>query len=259
MPGLLNLNSYHPESYWNEVAKRISGRNDNKLLAGDDEPFYTYKRKKFLKLFNQIPFNNKIVLEIGSGPGGNLNEILKVSPKELHGADVSDEMINLSSRLLKTANIKVDKIDGETLPYLSKYFDISFTSTVLQHNTDEKMLKCIIKEICRVSGSDIYIFERIEKKIKGNKLNLGRPVSYYKEIFEQNSFKLIETEFLYIQISYLICGAIRKVFNSRKRKEGEPISRPAYYLQRIFLPITSILDPIFKEKRDLAMLHFKRI
>jgi len=253
------LNSYHPESYWNEVAKRISGRNDNKLLSGDDEPYYAYKRKKFLKLFDQIPFSNKIVLEIGSGPGGNLYEISKQSPKELYGTDVSGEMIKLSSRLLNNTNIKIEKIDGETLPFPSNYFDISFTSTVLQHNTDERMLKSIIKEICRVSGRDIYIFERIEKKITGNELNLGRPVSYYKEIFEQNSFKLIETEFLYIQISYLICGAIRKVFNSRKRKEGEPISRPAYYLQRIFLPITSILDPIFKEKRDLAMLHFKRI
>ena len=235
------MNPYHPESYWNEVAKRIAGWNDNKLLTGEDEPFYAYKRKKFLKLFNHIPFNNKIILEIGSGPGGNLYEISKKSPKELHGADISDEMIKLSSRLLNTPNIHVEKIDGHTLPFQSNYFDISFTSTVLQHNTDERMLKSIINEICRVSRSDIYIFERIEKKIKGNGLNLGRPVSYYKELFNQNSFKLIKTESLYIQISYLLCGVIRKLFNSQKRKEGEPISKFAFYMQRITFLLPAFL------------------
>jgi len=50
---------YHPEPYWNEVAKRISRREKAKIIAGDDEPYYRYKREKFLKLFDKIDFRIK--------------------------------------------------------------------------------------------------------------------------------------------------------------------------------------------------------
>jgi hypothetical protein len=55
--------NYHPEPYWNDVAKRIAARPGSKLLAGDDEPYYQYKRQQFLKLLHALPFRNKTVLE----------------------------------------------------------------------------------------------------------------------------------------------------------------------------------------------------
>jgi len=44
-----------------------------------------YKRKKFLQLLQSIDFKNKIVLEMRSGPGGNLEEVYRQNPKELQG------------------------------------------------------------------------------------------------------------------------------------------------------------------------------
>jgi hypothetical protein len=64
--------SYDVESYWNEVANNIEQRKGVKIIAGDDEPFYRYKRKRFLKLLELININGKSGLEIGSCPGGNL-------------------------------------------------------------------------------------------------------------------------------------------------------------------------------------------
>ncbi len=174
---------YHPEPYWNEVAKKISRRGEARIIAGDDEPYYRYKREKFLKLFDKIDFQNKIVLEVGSGPGGNLFQILKKQPKELHGVDISDEMVTLSRKILNEKKVVISKTDGQNLQYSSNYFDLSFTSTVLQHNTEEFMLQRIISEICRVTKTDIYTFERIEKRIKGTELCLGRPVNYYQSFF----------------------------------------------------------------------------
>ena len=53
---------YHPEEYWTEVADRIASRKDENVIAGDDEPYYRYKRKKFLNLLHQVPFKGKTVL-----------------------------------------------------------------------------------------------------------------------------------------------------------------------------------------------------
>lgn len=249
---------YHPEPYWNLVAKQIAQRVQGNLIAGDDEPYYEYKRNKFLSFFQKIDFTDKVVLEAGSGPGGNLLEVYKAAPKELHGVDISDDMVSISKNIVKDTNIIITKTDGAHIPYADKYFDLSFTSTVLQHNTDEQMLFQLVGEICRVTKTDIFIFERIENQVKGNELCLGRPIAYYKEIFSKNGFALNRVSFLNIQASYLVSGAIRKLFNPASRKEGEPATKFSKFLQRLTLPVTSRIDPVLKMNRDLAMLHFTR-
>ena len=59
---------YNVEDYWSDVAKRMDLRNTNRLVAGDSEPFYEYKRENFLKLLLANNFHNKSVLEVGCGP-----------------------------------------------------------------------------------------------------------------------------------------------------------------------------------------------
>jgi SAM-dependent methyltransferase len=250
--------SYNTENYWNTVAKEINNREGINIIAGDDEPYYRYKRKLFLQLFDTIDFGNKSVLEVGSGPGANLDYLSNKGCKEIAGVDISIEMMELSKKILQNKNIEVLKIDGMKIPFDNSHFDIVFTSTVLQHNTDEIKLKELIMDICRVSKSDVIIFERIEKKIKGRESNLGRPVEYYASLFKKNNFTLAHTSFLKIQVSYFVCGIIRKLFNRKNRKEGEPISGVANFLQIISLPITKVLDKIIPSHRDLGMLHFKR-
>jgi ubiquinone/menaquinone biosynthesis C-methylase UbiE len=249
---------YHPETYWNDVAKRIAARQEEKRIAGDDEPYYRYKRNKFLSLLCRIDFKNKTVLEVGSGPGGNLVEVLKQGPKEMHGVDIADDMIAVSRQLVREGQATISKINGEKIPYPDQYFDISFTSTVLQHNTDESMLHSLMNEIIRVTGQDIYLFEKIEKKIRGTENCVGRPVSYYRDFFEARGFALQEVVFLNIKISYLVSGAIRKLFNNRSRKEGEPVSALSSFLQKSTLPLTAALDKLFRSKRNVAMMHFTK-
>ena len=95
--------------------------------------------------------------------------------------------------------------------------------------------------------------------IKGDELNLGRPVEYYQHIFEKYGFRLTKTEFINIQSSYLVSGAIRKLFNPSARQEGEQLTKFSVFLQKSTLPITKILDKIFKSKRDLGMLTFVNV
>lgn len=249
---------YNPEKYWNIVASKIHKRDHKSVVAGDDEPFYRYKRKKFLELLMKIDFRDKIILEVGFGPGGNLLEILKHLPRELHGVDISETMVSIAKANLASNQATLTKIDGENLPYADTYFDISFTATVLQHVTNEKMLSNLVTEIARVTKGELYLFERIEKSEKGSELNLGRPVVYYKNIIEANGFALESVEYLNVHISFLFSGLIRKLFTSHKKQEGDPFPKLASLFQNMLLPITSFLDPLVKIDRELAMLRFRR-
>ncbi len=250
--------SYHPETYWDQVAQNISSRSDLKLIAGDDEPYYRYKRKKFLALLDTLNFSQKTVLEFGSGPGGNLEHLYSKGCNSITGVDISGEMILLSRKILAGKNIETIKIDSFKLPFTDGKFDIVFTSTVLQHNTDETELQKMVDEICRVSNKEVYLFERIENRIKGHESNLGRPIKFYAQLMRKNGFKLIRIQSLNIQASYYACGFIRKVFNSSSRKEGEQLSKLSIFLEKIVLPFTSILDKMIPSKRDVTLLRFQK-
>ena len=249
---------YDPETYWDAVAENIDSRQDLKIIAGDDEPYYRYKRRRFLELIDSIDFSGKTVLEIGSGPGGNLDFIYRKGCKKITGVDISQQMVLLSKSLLAGKGIDVIKINGSDLPFADKSFEVVFTSTVLQHNTNEAQLKRLISEICRVAKDDVLLFERIESKVKGHESNLGRPVSYYEELLKANKFELETTRSLPIQASYNVCGAIRKLFNRNDRKEGEPLTQFSITMEMLTLPVTSVLDKIIPSNRDVMLLKFRR-
>lgn len=250
--------NYNPELYWDQVAGQISRRPDANVIAGDDEPYYRHKRKLFLDWLDKVDVAGKSVLEIGSGPGGNLHYLSDKGCKEITGADISSRMIETAKKILTGKNVNLVKTDGVTLPFEDGQFDLVFTSTVLQHNTDEEKLKLLVADICRVSKGEIILFERIEKKVTGHESNLGRPVNYYVSLFSQYEFELSDTSFLKLQTSYYVCGAIRKLFNPKDRAEGEPVSKTSYLLETIFLPVTKLFDRIIPARRGLGKLHFKR-
>lgn len=249
---------YHPNDYWTKVAEEIKNRGSKNFLAGDDEPYYRYKRERFINLLRKTDFKDKQVLEVGCGPGGNLLEISSFFPALLVGVDISEEMINLATSNLKGVDVSLKKTDGMSLPFENESMDIVMTATVLQHNTDERMLINLVTEICRVSREQVVLFERIEHKRKGDILCEGRPLSYYENLLNKNGFGLLEVKYLDISVSYYVCGVIRKVFNSKSRMEGEPLSNLSLFLERILLPITKLLDKIIKEKRDVAKMVFMR-
>ncbi len=251
------MSNYHPEPYWSEVARKIKCRENKNVIAGDDEPYYRYKRKKFLNLLDELDFSGKSVLELGSGPGGNLNEVWKQKPGRLAGADISAEMIEIAGKNIP-GEIELFKIDGKKLPFADREFDIVFSATVLQHNTDKQMLKSIMEEMCRVSKHKVYLFERIEKKITGDELCIGRPVSYYEAICNMNEFEFKSIKFINTRVSYYIAGTGRKVLNPGTRKEGEPLSKLTVLLQKLALPISKQLDKIFVSQKDLARIEFTR-
>lgn len=264
------MTKYNPENYWSAVGQEIQKRGEN-YIAGDDNPFYIYKRRKFLKKFlDTCDFESKVVLEVGFGPGGNLKHIAeKRSPKKLLGADISQTMFDIATKNLNQYSniVELHKINGEELPFADQSVDTSYTVTVLQHVTDEAMLRNLVRELCRVNKSTITIIEDIGRnpKIAGKGSSIGRPVDIYKSTFADNNFEMSNVEFLNTKITrswhHTVCKYFLKFrrFVSKQHNEGERMGVLFKLAIGLPIPVTSILDDIYVEDQNLAKMVFHRV
>ena len=57
-------------------------------------------------------------------------------------------------------------------------------------------------------------------------------------------------------MTYLL--VTRKLLNSTKRKEAEPLSTVSLGVQNVLLPVTKMIDPMFPSNREFAQLSFIR-
>lgn len=254
---LMANNEYHPEPYWSQVAEEVAAREGTNVIAGDDEPYYVYKRQRFLELLHELPLEGKHILEIGPGPGGNLLEISKRAPGRLAGADISAEMLKIAgSRVPKTVDLV--KTDGTSLPFDDREFDLVFSATVLQHNSDDGMMRQMAGEMARVSRNEVVLFEQVNNRISGDELMRARPINYYASIMEEYGYVLADHKMIDIVASYYVSGAIRKALNPATRKEGEPLTPLSLAMQKATLPVTKLLDKVIKAEKDLARMRFVR-
>jgi ubiquinone/menaquinone biosynthesis C-methylase UbiE len=258
--------AYNAELYWTRVAQEIEKRGDINFVAGDDNPYYRYKRQKFLRRFlDTIIFDGKTALEVGFGPGGNLRHLATTQhPKMLYGADISQKMHDLASRNLRSFNnIRLAKTDGMHLPFVDQSIDISFTVTVLQHVTDGDMLKALIKDISRVTRESIVVMEDIGSHplLGGQGAGVNRTVDTYKGAFAAHGFQLQNTDFLNTQISrrwYALAWLVYRRLFHQEHQEGDAIKPIGKAMIGLPLIATRFFDDAFGEKMNLAKLTFSR-
>jgi len=257
---------YDPEVHWSRVAQEVAKRGEN-VVAGDDNPYFRYKRRKFLHRFlDTIDFRSKVILEVGFGPGGNLQHIAtNHAPGKLLGADISPNMVDLATRRLSShRGVELTKIDGSNLPYPDRSVDIAFTVTVLQHNTDEAMFRKLVQELCRVSKNTIVVMEDIgtNPNVGGEGDWTGRRVDVYKAVFAASGFQLSQCQFLNTKVSRTwhdrVFGFYKRRI-ARQHQEGDPIGGTLKLVLALPMPITRMLDEIFVEDNNLAKMTFHRV
>jgi ubiquinone/menaquinone biosynthesis C-methylase UbiE len=90
-------------------------------------------------------------LEIGCGPG-RLMKPLSRRFAEIHGVDVSDEMIRLArERLRDIPHAHVHATDGASLgQFADEYFDLVYSYAVFQHIPSREVVLQYMRETCRV-------------------------------------------------------------------------------------------------------------
>jgi SAM-dependent methyltransferase len=254
---------YNPEVYWSRVAQKIEKRGAS-YIAGDDNAFYRYKRKKFVKAFlDTMNVDSKVVLEVGCGPGGNLRHLATDHrPQKLLGADISQNMINTATKNLSGLDtVALTKIDGRNLPFADRSVDVSFTVTVLQHNTNESTLRSLVRSLCRVTKSSIIIMEDIgtSSSLGGIGDWIGRQVAVYRSVFAEDGFRMTQCRFLKTKVSRTWHDLMLRLCKfSTGHREGDPIGLAMRSLIAAPMPITRLLDERLREDSGLAKMVFQR-
>ena len=74
----------------------------------------------------------------------------------------------------------------------------------------------------------------------------------------RHGFHFQSADYLDIQVSYYVMGAIRKLFNPRTRKEGEALNPLSLRLQKSVSGLTHGLDRHFPMRKDLTLMVFRK-
>ena len=148
--------TYDRAGYWSDVADRLTDRQADRELAGNAGPFHRYRRTVSLeRLFSLLPVTGLSVLELGSGPGGNLRAMSARGPARLVGADISPRMVELARW---NTEAEMVQLDGGPLPFADQEFDSTLTHTVLQHNPD-RVLAELVSELTRVTRGTLLLIQ----------------------------------------------------------------------------------------------------
>jgi len=145
------------------VMKEIGYMNDQHLWAyyqknAKDVFSGNYLRCQLVeKIIAKYAQPNSKILEIGFGDGYLLRRLAR--KYKCFGADISYDGIEQIKDVLPNVTLSLIDLDG-VLPYPDNFFDVFIASEVLEHMTDEQLMKCIdeIKRILKPHGYAIITF-----------------------------------------------------------------------------------------------------
>ena len=132
------------------VAFGRRGQQDEEFFASASDVVRVLE-EELKRLPREIPLEARRGLEVGCGPGRLLRPMSR-NFGELHGVDVSDEMIRLAEeRFHGGTRIKVHTTNGRDLaPLPSDYFDFLYSYAVFQHIPSREVVLSYFSEIRRV-------------------------------------------------------------------------------------------------------------
>lgn len=248
---MTNANAtYDPERHWTSVAENIAKREAGNVIASDDEPLERVKRAKFVERFlSQLEVLDKSVLEVGCGPGGNLQVLRALKPRRLVGADVSQAMLDLAD------HDELVKIDGRTLPFADDEFDVVFSSTVLMHNVDSTAGP-LVAQMCRVSREQVVLFEEVSPRRREHFSYVKRTVSEYTAFCETHGYRLASCDYLYHDILQKLCRIPRKVL-SPGVAEGAARNRLSRTWEQTMIASFGWVDDVVRQPSGIARMVFQ--
>jgi SAM-dependent methyltransferase len=244
--------------YWDGVASRIDQRRRFGQLAGDEFPFFRYKREKSVSRFiATLPVAGKEVLEVGCGPGGNLQILAGRGPRLLCGVDIAQGMLNLArasaapggaSRLLRGS--------GAALPIADQAFDLVFCVTVAQHNPAETA-EALVAEMCRVSRSCLVLIEDVGAPGRAWENHWRRTPAQYAAFASRWGFQLTEATVLRHWVTQRISRRLRRTCGERL-PEGAASAQWLNLAESALIRVFAPLDALIPSRSGLCRMVFTK-
>lgn len=112
------------------------------------------RQRMILRLLRKngfYPLDERRVLEVGCGEGGELLEILSfgASPQNLHGIDLLFDRVQTAHHML--TNLPLINADGQNLPYFTDKFDLIIQFTVFSCILSDEIKANVAREMMRVT------------------------------------------------------------------------------------------------------------
>lgn len=105
--------------------------------------------RRVLSTYGEV-FNDKDVLEIGSGSGIQLQAISRVA-KSVAGLELSD------GAYIRDESLNIFEYDGLHIPFPSSSFDTVFSSNVMEHVSEQRQLNGEILRVLRPGGKVVHV------------------------------------------------------------------------------------------------------
>lgn len=141
---------------WEELAHldplwAILVRKDKRLGKWDREEFFESGQSEIDILMASCGISagdNGRVLDFGCGVG-RLSRPLQKYFAEVHGVDISEEMIRLAKQFTHGCKFVVNDT-GDLKLFRDDFFDFVYSNIVLQHQPEKRLAKAYIREFIRV-------------------------------------------------------------------------------------------------------------
>jgi len=255
---------YDPAVYWSRVAEHVGARAEGGDwdLAGNSGPYGRYKRELTLSRLRDLPVAGRAVLELGSGPGGNLHALSALRPTRLVGADVAAGMLELARRNTAGLGVELVALDDDVLPFADGEFDTTLAVTVLQHNPADVAAR-LVGELARVTRSTLELIEdttRLRRRDHQGSYFVRRAEDYVAWA-RCAGFELVDLARIRVWVSeraWLLSRRMRALTSARPLSEGAPIGSRQRRLESLALPLTRRLDAWVPPASGPTAMRFER-
>lgn len=200
---------------------------DNRYSLFNSANFFILQQRQrelldLISSLNYAPLSDKRILDLGSGGGGVLLELLCYGAinNNIFGTDLLIDRLLSSHLRLPTLNLSC--ADGQNLPYLSNFFDIVLQFTVFSSILDRHIKAKLAAEMVRVLKPDGLIIWYDFWLNPSNKQTLGIRPPEIRELFNGCEFEFRRVTLAppisrrLIRISWLMVALLEKfrIFNT---------------------------------------------
>lgn len=164
------------KEHWEERGARLRNAHDNSDVSEK------YAEQTASYVVSKVGSQDTI-LEYGCGFGRNLKLLEKMLDGgcKIHGVDISSAALQEGAKYLSGRAI-LKQVDGVKIPFSDDFFDLSFTSAVLEH-VPENDFKKVCDELIRVTKKTII-------HVEANRNYYTKYQHDYKKFYESKGHKV---------------------------------------------------------------------